>query len=43
MTGLVRDLEREIGHSAKPFQLMITEVRVRGLVWERLTPEHLLA
>jgi len=43
VTGLVRDLEREIGRSAKPFRLMIVEVPVRGLVWERLTPEHLLA
>jgi hypothetical protein len=40
---VVWDLERELGRRAKPFDLVITEVRVREPMWEPLTPEHVLA
>jgi len=40
---VVRDLERELGRRSKPFQLVITEVRVREPLWEPLTATHILA
>lgn len=40
---VVRDLERELGRPVKPFHLVITEVRVRGDLWEPLTRTHVLA
>jgi hypothetical protein len=40
---IVRDLERELGRPAKPFRLVITEVRVQDPMWEPLTATHVLA
>jgi len=42
VNDLVSELERTLGRPAKPFRLVITEVRVRGATWHRLTAQHVL-
>lgn len=40
---VVRGVESRIGRYVKPFRLVITEVPVQGLVWERMTETHVIA
>jgi hypothetical protein len=40
---VVRGVEVGMGRPVRPFRLVITEVRVQGMVWERLTPAHVIA
>jgi hypothetical protein len=40
--GIVRELEAERGRKARPFRLTITEVGVAGVLWHRLTADHML-
>ncbi len=40
---VVRGVEDRIGRYVKPFRLVITEVPVQGLVWERMTETHVIA
>ncbi|WP_447004842.1 hypothetical protein ACRAKI_35570 [Saccharothrix isguenensis] len=40
---VVRGVEGRIGRYVKPFRLVITEVPVQGLVWERMTDTHVIA
>jgi hypothetical protein len=39
----VRGIEVRLGRQVKPFRLVITDVPVQGLVWERMTPTHVIA
>ncbi|MFD9740905.1 hypothetical protein [Umezawaea sp. NPDC059074] len=40
---VVRGVEVRLGRQVKPFRLVITDVPVQGLVWERMTPTHVIA
>lgn len=40
---VVRGVENRLGRYVRPFRLVITEVPVQGLVWERLTDTHVIA
>ncbi len=40
---VVRGVETRIGRYVRPFRLVITEVPVQGLVWERMTDSHVIA
>ncbi|MFI9008500.1 hypothetical protein ACIGNX_14840 [Actinosynnema sp. NPDC053489] len=40
---VVRGVEGRIGRYVRPFRLVITEVPVQGLVWERMTGTHVIA
>jgi hypothetical protein len=40
---VVRGVEVRLGRQVKPFRLVITDVPVHGLVWERMTPTHVIA
>lgn len=40
---VVRGVEGRIGRYVRPFRLVITEVPVDGLVWERMTETHVIA
>ncbi|MFE9744422.1 hypothetical protein ACFYOT_05930 [Saccharothrix saharensis] len=40
---VVRGVEGRIGRYVRPFRLVITEVPVQGLVWERMTETHVIA
>jgi hypothetical protein len=40
---VVRGVEGRIGRYVRPFRLVITEVPVQGLVWERMTDTHVIA
>ncbi|WP_367134117.1 hypothetical protein [Saccharothrix sp. HUAS TT1] len=40
---VVRGVEGRLGRHVRPFRLVITEVPVRGLVWERMTDTHVIA
>lgn len=40
---VVRGVESRIGRYVRPFRLVITEVPVQGLVWERMTDTHVIA
>jgi hypothetical protein len=39
---IVRELEAERGRKARPFRLTVTEARVAGVIWHRLTADHVL-
>jgi hypothetical protein len=39
---IVRELETERGRQARPFRLTVTEVGVAGVIWHRLTTDHML-
>lgn len=40
---VVRGVEGRLGRYVKPFRLVITEVPVQGMVWERMTETHVIA
>lgn len=40
---VVRGVEGRIGRYVRPFRLVITEVPVQGVVWERMTDTHVIA
>jgi hypothetical protein len=40
---VVRGVETRLGRQVRPFRLVITDVPVQGLVWERMTPNHVIA
>ncbi|MFC6091468.1 hypothetical protein [Saccharothrix lopnurensis] len=40
---VVRGVEHRLGRHVRPFRLVITEVPVRGPVWERATAAHVIA
>ncbi|QFZ23800.1 hypothetical protein [Saccharothrix syringae] len=40
---VVRGVEHRLGRYVRPFRLVITEVPVQGLVWERMTDSHVIA
>ncbi|GAA1268550.1 hypothetical protein GCM10009634_09680 [Saccharothrix xinjiangensis] len=40
---VVRGVEHRLGRYVRPFRLVITEVPVQGLVWERMTDTHVIA
>ncbi|MDU0289225.1 hypothetical protein [Saccharothrix longispora] len=40
---VVRGVENRLGRHVRPFRLVITEVPVQGMVWERTTDAHVIA
>ena len=40
--GIVRSREAELGRPARPFRLVVTELSVDGLLWHRVTEQHVL-
>ncbi|GLZ33203.1 hypothetical protein Lesp02_53910 [Lentzea sp. NBRC 105346] len=40
---VVRAVESRLGRPVRPFRLVINEVPVRGYVWERIAPGHVVA
>lgn len=40
---VVRGVEGRLGRYVRPFRLVITEVPVQGMVWERMTETHVIA
>jgi hypothetical protein len=39
---IVRAREAELGRPARPFRLVVTELPVQGLLWHRITEQHVL-
>jgi hypothetical protein len=39
---IVRAREAELGRPARPFRLVVTELSVDGLLWHRITEQHVL-
>lgn len=40
---VVHGVENRLGRQIRPFRLVITDVPVQGMVWERVAPGHVLA
>ncbi|MGM1058817.1 hypothetical protein [Saccharothrix sp. Mg75] len=40
---VVRGVENRLGRYVRPFRLVVTEVPVQGMVWERMTDAHVIA